>query len=67
MASVLSWEEGDGVEVVASAVEGVLGDGQPLKFKFAVRRTVIHFSICIAWEVSLRLTNVGAANLEGQM
>jgi hypothetical protein len=45
MASVLSWKKVTGGSVVVSAVRGGWRDDLLAKIEFAVRRTVIHFSI----------------------
>jgi hypothetical protein len=49
-----------GVSVVVSAVRGVWRDGLLPRVEFAVRRTVIHFEICGACTISMRLSRRGS-------
>ena len=47
---------------MVSAVRGGWRDNLLAKIEFAVRRTVIHFSIWGAWGISMRLRRWGGAN-----
>ena len=49
-----------GVSVVVSAVRGVWRDGLLPRVEFTVRRTVIHFEICGACTISMRLSRRGS-------